>query len=75
MAPSKEAIDVLGGVGGALLAASLAPQLIKLVLTKSAFDLSYLFLWMYNAGLVLTLVYLYYEDAVVSCLLLCLCTA
>ena len=51
---------------GGVLAACLAPQLYKLWVTKSARDLSYLFLALYNVGLTLTFIYLYYEDALVA---------
>lgn len=41
-----------------MLAACLAPQLWKLYRTRSARDLSYLYLCMYDAGLLLTFIYL-----------------
>jgi uncharacterized protein with PQ loop repeat len=55
-----------------VLAACLAPQLYKLWATQSALDLSYLFLALYNVGLTLSFIYLYYEDALVAwvCLLI-----
>ena len=51
---------------GGVLAACLVPQLYKLWATQSARDLSYLFLTLYNLGLTLTFVYLYFEDALVA---------
>lgn len=47
---SETANNVIGGLGGAVLAACLAPQLIKLAVTKSARDLSYIFLCLYNVS-------------------------
>lgn len=48
------------------MAACLAPQLWKLYATRSARDLSYLFLCLYCVGCLLSFVYLYYEDATVA---------
>ncbi|PRW59402.1 integrin-linked kinase-associated serine threonine phosphatase 2C [Chlorella sorokiniana] len=64
--PSAAATNAIGAIGGGLLAACLAPQLWKLYATRSARDLSYLFLALYCAGCLLTFVYLYYEDATVA---------
>lgn len=56
---------------GGVLAACLIPQLWKLGRTRSAADISLPFLLIYLLGLVVSFVYLYYEDAVVAwaCLL------
>jgi uncharacterized protein with PQ loop repeat len=51
---------------GAILAACLVPQLVRMARTRSAKDLSYLFLIFYNIGLVLMAVYLIYSDATVG---------
>lgn len=64
--PSAAANNAIGAIGGGLLAACLAPQLWKLYATRSARDLSYLFLCLYCAGCLLSFVYLYYEDATVA---------
>lgn len=63
--------DAFGAVGGGVLAACLIPQLWKLGRTRSAADISLPFLLIYLLGLVVSFVYLYYEDAVVAwaCLL------
>lgn len=41
-----------------MLAGCLVPQLWKLYWTRSAQDLSYLFLFLYNLGLLLSFIYL-----------------
>lgn len=51
---------------GAILAACLVPQLVRMARTRSAKDLSYLFLIFYNIGLVLMAVYLIYSNATVG---------
>lgn len=58
-------------LAGGVLAACLLPQLWKLVRTRSAADISLPFLLIYLLGLVVSFVYLYYEDAIVAwaCLL------
>ena len=58
-------------LAGVALAACLVPQILKLITTKSARDLSYLFLFLFNAGLVLTLVYLIFEGATVAWACIC----
>lgn len=45
--------DIIGGLGGAILAVMMLPQLYQLIRTKSAKDLSYAFLYMYVIGLTL----------------------
>lgn len=66
MAPSKQLNDVIGSVGGAVLAACLAPQLWRLYKTRSARDISYLYLAFYTSGITLSFIYLYYEAATVA---------
>jgi uncharacterized protein with PQ loop repeat len=58
--------DVLGGVGGGVLAAMMVPQLFQLFKTKSARDLSYSFLALYLFGLGLMMIYLWVLDATVA---------
>lgn len=72
MAPSASANNAIGAIGGAVLAACLCPQLWRLYKTRSARDLSYMYLFLYNTGLALTFVYLFYEEAVAGwvCMLL-----
>lgn len=50
-------VDAIGIIGGTTLALCLIPQLLKLYQTRSAADLSYLFLLLYSLGLSLKLVY------------------
>lgn len=50
--------QVLGYVGGLLLAISLWPQIVKVYQTKSARDFSWVWLAIFLAGLVLTMIYL-----------------
>ncbi|KAL4423121.1 hypothetical protein ABPG77_004804 [Micractinium sp. CCAP 211/92] len=63
---SQTTINVLGVIGGVVLAICQAPQLIKLWRTKSAGDLSYLYLGLYSVGLLFITVYLYLEKATVG---------
>ncbi len=51
---------------GFVSAACLLPQLVRLWTTRSAHDLSYLFLVLYCIGLVFTCVYLIHEGALVA---------
>ncbi|WIA41027.1 hypothetical protein OEZ86_004665 [Tetradesmus obliquus] len=55
--------DALGYVGGGILALSLVPQVVKLLLTRSAADISLLWSLLYLLGTVLSLVYLLLIDA------------
>lgn len=64
--PSKTAINVIGALGGAVLAACLLPQLYRLYRTRSARDLSYPYIVAYSVGLLLTFLYLYWERATVA---------
>lgn len=56
---------------GAILAACMTPQLLRLWQTRSARDLSYLFLILYLLGLALMTVYMYNEDATVGFICTC----
>ncbi|KAL4443648.1 hypothetical protein ABPG75_011385 [Micractinium tetrahymenae] len=58
--------DAFGAIGGGVLAACLIPQLWKLLRTRSAADINLAFLLTYLFGLAVSVVYLYYEDAVVA---------
>lgn len=62
MSPSSEnntlTLDILGYVGGGILAICHVPQLIKMWETKSADDLSYMHLLWYLIGLILLVIYM-----------------
>ncbi|WIA20737.1 hypothetical protein OEZ85_005107 [Tetradesmus obliquus] len=60
---SEAGRDALGYVGGGILALSLLPQVVKLLLTRSAADISLLWSLLYLLGTVLSLVYLLLIDA------------
>ncbi|WIA41022.1 hypothetical protein OEZ86_004660 [Tetradesmus obliquus] len=60
---SEAGRDALGYVGGGILALSLVPQVVKLLLTRSAADISLLWSLLYLLGTVLSLVYLLLIDA------------
>lgn len=62
----QTARNVVGALGGAVLSACLLPQLYRLWRTRSARDLSYLYLIAYSTGLLLTFIYLYFEGATVA---------
>lgn len=54
---SRGAIDAIGAVGGVILAICQGPQLYKIWRTKSAADLSYIFIALYSLGLFFICVY------------------
>ncbi|CAF1282878.1 unnamed protein product [Didymodactylos carnosus] len=54
----KWEIDLLGYLGGALLAICLLPQLYRTYKTRSAGDFSYIWNVLYMAGMIITIVYL-----------------
>lgn len=56
----------MGAFGGVLLSACLLPQLVRLYRTRSARDISYLYLIAYSLGLFLTFLYLFFEGATVA---------
>jgi MtN3 and saliva related transmembrane protein len=49
--------DIIGLIGSFIISAGLVPQVSKVYRTKSAEDISYSFLAMYNGGLALILIY------------------
>eukprot|EP00877_Chromochloris_zofingiensis_P004809 jgi/Chrzof1/14329/UNPLg00602.t1 len=55
--------DALGYVGGGILAVCLIPQLLKLMVTRSARDISLWWAILYCIGMLFTFVYLYLEGA------------
>ncbi|KAI3424896.1 hypothetical protein D9Q98_008280 [Chlorella vulgaris] len=63
---SQTTTNILGIIGGVVLAICQAPQLIKLYRTKSAADLSYWYLALYSIGLLFITVYMYLEKATVG---------
>ncbi|KAL4519865.1 hypothetical protein Ndes2526B_g01572 [Nannochloris sp. 'desiccata'] len=66
MAIAEAANNFIGGVGGFVLAACLLPQLLRLYITRSAFDLSYFFLVFFIIGLMFTALYMFNVDALVG---------
>ncbi|GAB4815991.1 hypothetical protein N2152v2_003037 [Parachlorella kessleri] len=66
MAPSQAALNVVGALGGIVLAACMTPQLVRLYKTRSARDISYIFLVLNAVGLSFTFVYLFYNGATVT---------
>lgn len=47
----------MGAIGGVILAVCQAPQLIKIFRTKSAADLSYIYMALYSIGLLFICIY------------------
>lgn len=58
--------DAIGYVGGGLLAVCLIPQIVKLLITRSARDISLAWSFLYLTGTALMLVYLILEGAVAA---------
>jgi len=56
--PKKDMIEIIGWVGGVLMPTSALPQVYKTFVTKSAEDLSILFLVWWFVGEALLLVYI-----------------
>ena len=63
---SSTGMDALGFIGGGMLALSLVPQIIKLLLTRSAHDISLLWSILYLLGSTLSLVYLIFVGALAA---------
>jgi uncharacterized protein with PQ loop repeat len=63
---SPAGMDALGYIGGGILALSLIPQIIKLLMTRSAQDISLLWSLMYLTGSTLSLVYLIFVGALAA---------
>lgn len=66
MPPDENTRKVIGAMGGTLLGACAMPQIIKLVRTRSASDISYVFLSAYILGLFLTFLYLFWKKALIT---------
>ena len=58
--------DIVGYVGGAILALCIVPQLLKLWRSKSSRDISWAFTILYIIGLVMTLIYLWSKGAIAT---------
>lgn len=58
--------DILGYLGGGILAVCLLPQLVLIVQTKSVQDISYAWTLLYFSGLALTFVYLVAVGAIAA---------
>jgi len=54
--------ETIGWIGNILFAVCGIPQVIKTFRSKSAKDLSILFLWLWLAGELLTLIYIFTDD-------------
>jgi uncharacterized protein with PQ loop repeat len=54
--------ETIGWIGNILFAVCGVPQVIKTFRSKSAKDLSILFLWLWLAGELLTLIYIFTDD-------------
>ncbi|WIA43900.1 hypothetical protein OEZ86_010306 [Tetradesmus obliquus] len=63
---SPAAMDAIGYAGGGVLAVCLIPQIGKIVLTRSARDISYAWSVMYMIGMTLSLAYLIMKDAMAA---------
>jgi len=63
---SQAGKDALGYTGGGLLAVCLIPQIAKLLITRSARDISLAWTLLYLSGTALTLVYLILEGAMAA---------
>ncbi|KNE67925.1 hypothetical protein AMAG_13112 [Allomyces macrogynus ATCC 38327] len=61
---STTEVEAIGYVGGVVLALCLAPQIVQVVRTESAEDISYAWQFLYLVGLAITLAYLVLVDAV-----------
>ncbi|KAI8469064.1 MAG: hypothetical protein J3K34DRAFT_424982 [Monoraphidium minutum] len=58
--------QVLGYLGGGILALGLVPQIVKLVRTRSAGDIAITYVVLYAIGLAFTLAYLVFEGAIAA---------
>ncbi|KAI8475639.1 MAG: hypothetical protein J3K34DRAFT_517258 [Monoraphidium minutum] len=58
--------DIVGYIGGAILAGCILPQLARLWRTQSSQDISWAFNVLYLIGLALTLVYLHAKEALAT---------
>jgi hypothetical protein len=63
---SQRDLEILGYVGGGVLALCLVPQIARLVVNRSARDVSALWSLLYMSGLALTFVYLYFQGAIAA---------
>jgi uncharacterized protein with PQ loop repeat len=54
---NQVAINVLGAVGGSILAMCQLPQLLKMFRTKKSSDLSYIYMILYSFGLLFICIY------------------
>ena len=63
---SQAGKDALGYTGGGLLAVCLIPQIAKLLITRSARDISLAWTLLYLSGTALTMVYLIFEGAMAA---------
>uniref|UniRef100_A0A1D2AFJ1 Uncharacterized protein n=1 Tax=Auxenochlorella protothecoides TaxID=3075 RepID=A0A1D2AFJ1_AUXPR len=66
MPPDEHTRKIIGAMGGTLLGACAMPQIIRLIRTKSASDISYVFLLAYILGLFLTFLYLFWKRALIT---------
>jgi hypothetical protein len=63
---SQRDLEILGYVGGGVLALCLIPQIARLAVNRSARDVSALWSLAYMVGLALTFVYLYFQGAIAA---------
>lgn len=63
---SDASVDAIGFVGGGVLAVCLIPQIGKIVLTRSARDIAYAWSLLYCLGLLLSMVYLIFKNAIAA---------
>eukprot|EP00775_Hariotina_reticulata_P014603 gene14603-14734_t len=63
---SSSAMDAVGYAGGAVLALCLIPQVAKIIITRSARDISIAWSILYLIGLTLSMAYLIMKDAMAA---------
>jgi uncharacterized protein with PQ loop repeat len=63
---SQHQLEAVGYAGGGVLALCLVPQIARLVVNRSARDVSALWSLLYVIGLVLTFIYLYFQGAIAA---------